>query len=190
MGTTSFWDRSHDINFIFWSLKSQVYSNVNKPKTKHFDFLQQHMPAISQGARRTSVTRAACWPYAMPHLSNTLLGLFFFFTVPRVPVVSGDTTSFAGFSSGTSGLGYLDARSFQKQDGGKSVLKVIQPTLEHLPARKEPTHAVRRPGFSRSYARSTWSWMLADFPLQKHSAEFLHLSTEPRVGSRLSTISE
>lgn len=66
--------------FILRSLKLQVYSNVNKPKTKHFDFLQQRMPAASQGARRMSVTRAACWPYAMPRLSHTLLGLFFYCT--------------------------------------------------------------------------------------------------------------
>lgn len=90
------------------------------------------MPTASKQASRKSVKPAACWPYAMPHLSK-----HFFFTVPKVLLVSGDTTSFAGFSSGTSGLGYLDATmSFQKQDSNKSLFKIFQSILEYPPARK------------------------------------------------------
>lgn len=93
------------------------------------------MPTASKQASGTSVKPAACWPYAMPCLSkHTFLGLF---TVPKALVVSGDTTSFAGFSSGTSGLGYLDATNFQKQDGDKSLFKIFQTTLEYPPGRKE-----------------------------------------------------
>jgi len=74
----------------------------------------------------------------MPHLSKHTL-LFVSFTVPKVLASSGDTTSFAGFSSGTSGLGYLDATtSFQKQDSNKSLFKIFQSMWEYPPARKEP----------------------------------------------------
>lgn len=188
MGTVSFWDWSHDINLYYkaWSHKFIVMWINPKPSTliSCSNTCQLHH---NKHAERLSNKQLA--GLMQCHVSATHFSVCFF-TVPRVLVVSGDTTSFAGFSSGTSGLGYLDAKSLQKQEGGKSLLKAFQPTLEHLPARREPTRAVRRPGFSRPYTRSTSSWMLADFPLQKHMAKFLHLSTEPRVGSRVSTISE
>lgn len=60
-----------------------------------------------------------------------------FFTVPKALVVSGDSTSSAGFSSGTSGLGYRQATtSFQKQNSNQSLFKIFQSILEHPPARK------------------------------------------------------
>lgn len=100
------------------------------------------MPTALKQASGKSVKPAACWPYAMPHLSKhtfLFVVVYFFFTVPKVLVVSGDTTSFAGCSSGISGLGYLDATtSFQKQNSNKSLLKIFQSTLEYPPARKEP----------------------------------------------------
>lgn len=107
-------------------------------KTVYFYFLQQHMPNASKQACRKSVKPAACWPYAMHMSANTLFHLAFS-TVPNSLVVSGDSTSSAGFSSGTSGLGYLKpTMSFQKQDSNQSLFKIFQSILEHPPARKDP----------------------------------------------------
>lgn len=67
---------------------------------------------------------------------QTHSSIWVFSTVPNSLVVSGDSTSSAGFSSGTSGLGYLDAiTSFQKQNSNQSLFKNFQSILEHPPAR-------------------------------------------------------
>lgn len=105
-------------------------------KTVYFYFLQQYMPNASKQTCRKSVKPAACRPYAM-HISKHTFSIWDFSTVPNSLVVSGDSTSSAGFSSGTSGLGYLDATSFQKQNSNQSLFKNFQSILEHPLARKD-----------------------------------------------------
>lgn len=147
------------------------------------------MPNASKQACGKPVKPAACWPYAMHISANTLFCLGFF-TVPKALVVSGDSTSSAGFSSGTSGLGYLHATtSFQRQNSNQSLFKIFQPILEHLPARKRSFINIKyiynkyiNMDFCGFYTNSTR--LFAGFSLQKRKTKFLHLSRlEPALSN-------
>lgn len=124
-----------------------------------------------------------------PHLSKHS-SVWVFFTVPKALVVSGDSTSSAGFSSGTSGLGYLHATtSFQRQNSNQSLFKIFQSILEHLPARKRSFINIKyiynkyiNMDFCGFYTNSTR--LFAGFSLQKCKTKFLHLSRlEPALSN-------
>lgn len=121
---------------------------------------------------------------------QTHSSVWVFFTVPKALVVSGDSTSSAGFSSGTSGLGYLHATtSFQRQNSNQSLFKIFQSILEHLPARKRSFINIKyiynkyiNMDFCGFYTNSTQ--LFAGFSLQKRKTKFLHLSRlEPALSN-------
>lgn len=124
------------IIIILLRLKPQVYININKQKLSTC-FLQQCMPTAPKQASRKSVKQAACWPYAMPHLSNTLLVFSFLLyqkhwssLVILLPLLASQAVPVV--------WGIWMLKVFKSKMAVSHYLNIFQSIPECLPARREP----------------------------------------------------